>query len=81
LLPACSLANQPEPLTGAERVQVGAADGRFVGPLANQSRLDAGRVYRFRVRQSTETGQMSQWSPWHQAVRMADQSVKPEGSE
>ena len=68
-------------LTAAERVQVGAGDGSFVGPLADQSRLDAGRDYRFRVRQSSDTGQMSQWSPWHQAVRTADESVKPEGSE
>jgi hypothetical protein len=68
-------------LTADERVQVGAGDGSFVGPLANQSRLDAGRVYGFHVRQSSDIGQMSQWSPWHQPVRTADESVKPEGSE
>lgn len=56
-------------LTTTERVEVGVGDGVFVGPLANQSGLDAGQVYCLRVRQSSDTGQMSDWSPWHQAVR------------
>jgi hypothetical protein len=64
-------------LTVAERVEVAAGDGSFVGPLANQSRLDAGRVYCFRVRQSSDTGQMSQWSPWHQAVKTIDEAATP----
>ena len=64
-------------LTADEPVQVGAGDGIFVGPLANHSRLDAGRVYCFRVRQSSDTGQMSEFSPWHQAVRTADEPANP----
>lgn len=64
-------------LTVTEQVEVGVGDGSFVGPLASQSRLDAGRVYCFRVRQSSDTGQMSQWSPWHQAVRTVDETAKP----
>jgi len=64
-------------LTADERVQVGAGDGRFVGPLANHSRLDADRVYCFRVRQSSDTGQMSEFSPWHQAVRTVDEPANP----
>ena len=62
-------------LTIAERVQVGVGDGSFVGPLTNRSCLDAGQVYRFRVRQSSDTGQTSPWSPWHQAVRTTDESA------
>ena len=64
-------------LTTTERVEVGVGDGSFVGPLASQSRLDAGRAYCFRVRQSSDTGQVSQWSPWHQAVRTIDEAAKP----
>jgi hypothetical protein len=64
-------------LTADERVQVGAGGGIFVGPLANQSRLDAGRIYSFRVRQSSDIGQMSEFSPWHQPVRTADEPAKP----
>jgi len=63
-------------LAVSERVRVGAEDGRFVGPLASQSRLEADRVYCFRVRQSSDRGPMSPWSPWHQAVRTADEVVK-----
>ena len=63
-------------LTATERVQVGTDDGTFVGPLANKSQLDAGRGYHFRVRQSSDTGQMSDWSPWHQAVRTSDESER-----
>ncbi len=61
-----------DPLSAALRVRVGADEGTFVGPLANRSQLDAGRVYYFRVRQGSDTGQMSDWSPWHQAVRTVD---------
>ncbi len=57
------------PLTDTERVAVSAETGTFVGPLANQSSLDAGRVYCFRVRQTSDTGQMSDWSPWHQPIK------------
>lgn len=63
---------QSQLLTGRERVEVDAEHGRFVGPLANKSQLDAGRVYYFRVRQSSNTGQTSPWSPWHQAVKTVD---------
>ena len=60
-------------LTAAERVSVGTNDGTFVGPLANKSQLDAGRGYQFRVRQSSDTGQMSEWSSWHQPVRTSNE--------
>ena len=57
------------PLTVSERVEVNADEGTFVGPLANQSRLDAGRHYSFRVRQGSNGGSMSDWSPWHQPIK------------
>lgn len=57
------------PLTDAERVAVSADAGTFVGLLANKSSLDAGHVYSFRVRQTSDTGQMSEWSPWHQPIK------------
>jgi hypothetical protein len=57
------------PLTDAERVAVSADAGTFVGLLANKTSLDGGHVYYFRVRQTSDTGQMSEWSPWHQPIK------------
>ena len=62
-------------LTAGEQVRSVRA-GHFCRPVGKQSRLDAGRVYCFRVRQSSDTGQMSEFSPWHQPVRTADESHK-----
>ena len=58
------------PLSATESVEVNGDTGSFVGPLATKSQLDAGRIYCFRVRQSSNTGQMSDWSPWHQPVKI-----------
>jgi hypothetical protein len=60
-------------LTTTARVRVDQELGTFVGPLAQRAQLDAGRVYFFRVRQQNDTGQMSDWSPWHQRVKTADE--------
>ncbi len=57
------------PLTATERVEVNADTGRFLGPLADKSQLDADCVYFFRVRQTSDTGQASDWSPWHQPIK------------
>lgn len=57
------------PLTDIARVEVNVDAGTFVGPLANKSALDAGHVYYFRVRQTSDTGQLSDWSPWHQPIK------------
>lgn len=62
-------------LTAAERVHVDTDNGAFIGPLANKSQLDAGQGYYFRVRQSSDTGQMSDWSPWHQSVTTSHESA------
>jgi hypothetical protein len=56
-------------LTDSQRVEINADTGRFSGPLANKSQLDAGQVYYSRVRQSNDTGQTSAWSPWHQPIK------------
>lgn len=56
-------------LTDSQRVEVNANTGTFVGPLANKSQLDAGHVYYFRVRQTSDTGQTSDWSPCHQPIK------------
>jgi hypothetical protein len=56
-------------LTEGQRVEINADTGTFVGPLANKSQLDAGQVYYFRVRQGSDTGQTSAWSPWHQPIK------------
>ncbi|MBC8873583.1 MAG: hypothetical protein H8E44_29450 [Planctomycetes bacterium] len=63
-------------LTDTERVQVDTDNGAFIGLLARKSQLDAGRTYCFRVRQSSDTGQMSDWSPWHQAVRTSNEPAR-----
>lgn len=60
---------QSRPITGSERVAVSTDSGTFVGPLANKALLDGGHVYYFRVRQTSDTGQLSGWSPWHQPIK------------
>ncbi len=60
---------QSRPLTDSEQVVVNADTGTFVGPLANKALLDGGHVYYFRVRQTSDTGQLSDWSPWHQPIK------------
>jgi len=62
------------PLTVTESVEVNADTGSFTGTLSSKSQLDAGRIYHFRVRQSSDTGQASDWSPWHQPVKTVDES-------
>ena len=68
-------------IQSADRRRTGRRSMRATAVLSarwrTKSRLDAGHVYCFRVRQSSDTGQMSEWSPWHQAVRTADESANP----
>lgn len=56
-------------LTGERRVKVGENTGDFLGPLGGHTQLAASTIYAFRVRQQSDTGQWSAWSPWHQPVK------------
>jgi hypothetical protein len=56
-------------LAEGERVEVSNTMGEFVGPLSGRKELDGGKVYYFRVRQESDHGQKSAWSPWHQPVK------------
>lgn len=57
------------PLTAERRVQVGEKTGDFLAALRGHTRLAAATIYSFRVRQQSDTGRWSAWSPWHQPVR------------
>jgi hypothetical protein len=59
------------PLAAPERVVVGADSGEFLGPLAGKTQLDPGHVYYLRVRQQSDAGAWSPWSPWHQPFCVA----------
>lgn len=50
-------------LTEPERVRVDQDTGSFAGQLSG---LDPSRVHYIRVRQQSDTGNWSEWSPWHQ---------------
>ena len=60
-------------LTEPDRVKVGPETGRFTGELAGNDRLAASRTYFLRVRQQSDKGQESAWSPWHQPFKTEDQ--------
>ena len=53
----------------AERIKVAEDTGTFLGSLAGHNRLAASTMYFFRVRQQSDTGQRSAWSPWHQPAK------------
>ena len=55
-------------LVVAERIKVEENTGTFLGPLKGRTRLAASTIYFSRVRQQSDTGQWSAWSPWHQPV-------------
>ena len=56
-------------LTAEERVRVDEDTGTFLGPLGGQTQLAASTIYFFRVRQQSDGGQQSAWSPRHQPVK------------
>ena len=56
-------------LVTAQRIKVDENTGTFLGPLKGRTRLAASTIYFFRVRQQSDTGQWSAWSPWHQSVK------------
>jgi len=51
------------------QIRVGTDTGQFVGAAEAMDQLKADEVYYCRVRQQSDTGQWSAWSPWHQPFR------------
>lgn len=58
-------------LRAPQRIAVNGQQGQFLGPLAGQNQLAADTIYYSRVRQQSNHGQWSSWSPWHQPFRTA----------
>ena len=56
-------------LTGSDRMKAGIESGHFVGPLSGKDQLESSTVYYTRVRQQSDSGQWSAWSPWHQPFK------------
>lgn len=55
------------PIAAAQpQVQITADGGQFCGPLAGKQQLESSQVYVARVRQQSDNGSWSAWSPWHQ---------------
>jgi hypothetical protein len=59
-------------LVEPQRVTVGPQTGQFLGALAGRDCLGASHTYYIRVRQQSNTGQESPWSPWHQPIKTED---------
>ncbi|WP_147869765.1 hypothetical protein [Stieleria maiorica] len=57
---------QSKPSREQYRLTVGSETGSFVGVSETTHQLGSNRVYYCRVRQQSDTGQWSSWSPWHQ---------------
>ena len=55
-----------EPSEEPNQIRVGTETGQFVGAAEAMDQLKADEVYHCRVRQQSDTGQWSAWSPWHQ---------------
>lgn len=51
------------------RVKVDAGSGAFLNSLEGASHLRGDMIYYSRVRQQSDNGQWSDWSPWHQPFR------------
>ncbi len=60
---------ESRPLTEADRIGAGVETGRFVGALTGREQLESSRIYFVRVRQQSDSGRWSAWSPWHQPFR------------
>lgn len=53
-------------LSSGNTSEIGKSTGEFVGQLAGKSKLESGKTYYIRVRQSSYSGIYSDWSRWHQ---------------
>jgi len=60
---------QSDQLIGSDRVKAGGNTGHFVGPLSGKEQLEPSSIYYARVRQQSDAGQWSAWSPWHQPFK------------
>lgn len=60
---------QSVPSNDPVRLRVGVDTGRFVGASELKQQLDADSLFYCRVRQQSDTGLWSKWSPWHQPFR------------
>ena len=58
------------PVAASDSVRVDAEGGNFSADLSGESSLVPDQSYQFRVRQTNDRGETSDWSPWHQAVRI-----------
>jgi hypothetical protein len=57
------------PTNEVRQVQVSVETGTFVGRLAGEHELASDEMYYGRVRQQSDSGRWSAWSPWHQPFR------------
>jgi len=56
------------------KVRVDTHNGVFTGALSSRTQLAPGGTYYCRVRQQSNQGAWSAWSPWHQPLRTSDRS-------
>lgn len=54
------------PSDARDRLRIGTDTGQFSGALEGKHQLDAECIYYCRVRQQSDSGKWSAWSPWHQ---------------
>lgn len=60
---------QSNPTNAMLQLKVSVETGRFIGRLAGDKKLASNSMYYGRVRQQSDSGQWSGWSPWHQPFR------------
>ncbi len=60
---------QANPTNEIRQVKVSVETGTFIGSLEGENALASDAMYYIRVRQQSDSGQWSAWSPWHQPFR------------
>jgi hypothetical protein len=61
---------QSKILGTSENVTIDKSNGKFTGSLVGKTSLTSGRNYFCRVRQKSTTGELSDWSRWHQGFKV-----------
>jgi hypothetical protein len=61
---------QSKVLGTSENVKIDTNNGKFTGSLAGKTSLTSGRIYFCRVRQKSTSGELSDWSRWHQSFKV-----------